>query len=172
MTAALVLAIMGIGIAGVLLAIKANLERRHDDPRETLIDAVDALLPQTQCAQCGYPGCRPYARAIADGAAIDLCPPGGQATIEDLGSLLGRETQTSLQEPVVSLARIRGAECIGCVKCIDVCPVDAIIGAPRRLHAVVERYCTGCELCIPACPVDCIDLIPTANEVDDHVAAH
>ena len=172
MTAALVLAAMGIGIAGLLLAIKAHLERRHADPRETLIDAIDALLPQTQCAQCGYPGCRPYARAIAEGAALDLCPPGGQTTIEDLGSLLGRDIPTSLEEPIASLARIRPSECIGCVKCIDVCPVDAIVGAPRRLHAVIGRYCTGCELCIPACPVDCIDLLPAANLTEAHVSAN
>lgn len=172
MTAALVLAALGVSIAVLLVAIQKNMERRHDDPKEALIDAIDALLPQTQCAQCGYPGCRPYARAIADGGAIDLCPPGGQATIEDLGALLGREVETSLEEPVVRLAAIRPGECIGCVKCIDVCPVDAIVGAPRRLHAVIERYCTGCELCIPACPVDCIDLLDATKGAERHVANH
>ena len=159
MIAAAILAVMGSVIAAGLLLIDAILKRRLDDPTEALIASIDALLPQTQCAQCGYPGCRPYARAIAAGAPIDLCPPGGQAAVEDLGALLGRASTQRLDEPVAQLARIRINECIGCVKCVDVCPVDAIVGAPQLLHAVIDEHCTGCELCIPACPVDCIDLV-------------
>ena len=159
-TAALaVMAGFGTTIALVLGLVDRLLKERHPNPEAKLIDAIDALLPQTQCAQCGYPGCRPYARAIADGAPIDQCPPGGPTTIAELGTLLGRRTKTTLADPSVAVARIRIEECIGCVKCIDVCPVDAIVGAPRRLHQVIDEYCTGCELCVPACPVDCIDLL-------------
>ena len=141
----------------LLMSAQARLKGDADD----LIDAIDALLPQTQCAQCGYPGCRPYAEAVAGGAAIDLCPPGGRATFEALQGLLGRSGGTAPPAPEPALARIREAECIGCFLCIRACPVDAIIGAPGFMHTVIEDECTGCELCLPACPVDCIDLVPT-----------
>ena len=154
-----VLVICGITLAlgWLLLSVQA---RFRDDGNE-LIDAIDALLPQTQCAQCGYPGCRPYAEAVAAGAAIDLCPPGGNATFEGLKALLGRSEGASPPPPEPVLARIREKDCIGCFLCIRACPVDAIIGAPGYMHAVIEEECTGCELCVPACPVDCIDLFAT-----------
>ena len=142
----------------LLLAVHARLP---DDDHE-IIDAIDGLLPQTQCAQCGYPGCRPYAEAVAAGAAIDLCPPGGSATFEGLKALLGRGEGASPPAPEPVLARIREEECIGCFLCVRACPVDAIIGAPGYLHTVIEQECTGCELCVPVCPVDCIDLTRTA----------
>ncbi|MFO7910392.1 MAG: electron transport complex subunit RsxB [Halomonas sp.] len=126
-----------------------------------LIDAVDALLPQTQCGKCGQPGCRPYAEAIAAGEAINRCPPGGQATVERLAELTGRPVlplEQPAQPPLV--AYIREAECIGCTKCIQACPVDAILGASKRMHTVINDECTGCELCVAPCPVDCIDLLP------------
>ncbi len=130
-----------------------------------LEDEIDALLPQTQCTRCGYPGCRPYAQALASGgAAHNRCPPGGQATIDALSRLLG--TQPLPLDPACGaegpdrVAVIDEARCIGCAKCLPPCPVDAIIGAPRLLHTVVSALCTGCELCIAPCPVDCIEMLP------------
>lgn len=126
-----------------------------------LIDAVDALLPQTQCGKCGHPGCRPYAEAIAAGEAINRCPPGGQATLERLAQLTDRPVVPLEQPAQLPLAAyIREAECIGCTKCIQACPVDAIMGASKRMHTVITDECTGCELCVAPCPVDCIDLVP------------
>jgi electron transport complex protein RnfB len=126
---------------------------------------IDALLPQTQCTRCGYPGCKPYAEAIAGGAAeINQCPPGGSATIAALAALLKR--------PVLALNPLNGVEsaprvawidetrCIGCARCLAPCPVDAIVGAPKYMHTVLGAHCTGCELCLPPCPVDCIELRP------------
>jgi electron transport complex protein RnfB len=126
---------------------------------------IDALLPQTQCEQCGFHGCRPYAEAIARGEAeINQCPPGGAAGIEQLAALLQRPTlplnSTHGIEKPRTLARIVEADCIGCTKCIQACPVDAIVGASKLMHTVIADDCTGCELCVPACPVDCIVLEP------------
>ena len=131
----------------------------------TLADQIDAVLPQTQCEQCGYHGCRPYAEAIARGEAeINLCPPGGTAGIEKLAALLQRpvlplDPAHGMEKPRM-LARIVEADCIGCTKCIQACPVDAIVGAAKLMHTVLADDCTGCELCVPACPVDCIVLEP------------
>jgi electron transport complex protein RnfB len=147
----------GLGAAAGLALSWAD--RRFKPDPDTLIDAIDTLLPQTQCAQCGYPGCRPYAAAIAQGEAIDLCPPGGPETAQALARLLGRAVTTpppSLQAPV---AVIDEARCIGCYLCIPACPVDAIIGAPQFMHTVIRDRCTGCGLCVAPCPVDCIDLV-------------
>jgi electron transport complex protein RnfB len=124
---------------------------------------IDALLPQTQCTRCGYGGCRPYAEAIASGAApINQCPPGGAATIRALAELLGRAAlplnPANGREAAPTVAWIDEARCIGCAKCLAPCPVDAIVGAPKYLHTVIAERCTGCELCIPPCPVDCIEL--------------
>jgi electron transport complex protein RnfB len=139
----------------------------------TLADRIDALLPQTQCEQCGYHGCRPYAEAIArDEAPINQCPPGGAAGIRKLAQLLGREVlplnpANGVEKPR-TLARIVEADCIGCTKCIQVCPVDAIVGAAKLMHTVLADDCTGCELCVPACPVDCIVLEPMPlRQVED-----
>ena len=135
------------------------------DPVTLLADRIDAVLPQTQCEQCGYHGCRPYAEAIArDEAPINRCPPGGAAGIEKLATLLDRpalplDPDCGIEHPRM-LARIVEADCIGCTKCIQACPVDAIIGASKLMHTVVADDCTGCELCVPACPVDCIVLEP------------
>ncbi|MDX5433095.1 MAG: RnfABCDGE type electron transport complex subunit B [Halomonas sp.] len=127
----------------------------------TLIDAIDALLPQTQCGKCGHPGCRPYAEAIAEGEPINRCPPGGEETIARLSELTG-EPSLPLEQPAQMplAAVIREAECIGCTKCIQACPVDAILGASKRMHTVIAAECTGCELCVAPCPVECIDLVP------------
>jgi electron transport complex protein RnfB len=131
----------------------------------SLVERLDRLLPQTQCGQCGYAGCRPYAEAMAAGEAdVDHCPPGGDAGARALAHALGvaprAYDRTRGQHKPPQAAVIVEADCIGCTKCIQACPVDAIIGAARHMHTVVEPLCTGCELCIPACPVDCIVLVP------------
>ncbi|MGK2915968.1 MAG: electron transport complex subunit RsxB [Porticoccaceae bacterium] len=129
---------------------------------------IDALLPQTQCGQCGYPGCRPYAEAIAAGDVINKCPPGGQPTITVLAQLLGLPSATldashGIEAEFRAVAIIREAECIGCTKCILACPVDAIVGASGYMHTVIASECTGCDLCVQPCPVDCIDMIPARS---------
>lgn len=133
----------------------------HAHDRLILIDAIDAALPQTQCGKCGQSGCRPYAEAVADGAPINRCPPGGEATLARLSALTGQAI-TALESPAQSplTAYIRESECIGCTKCIQACPVDAILGAAKQMHTVITDQCTGCELCVAPCPVDCIDLLP------------
>lgn len=128
-------------------------------------DALDALLPQTQCTQCGFAGCRPYAEALADGTApINRCPPGGRAGIERLAAALDRpvlplDPACGVEKPV-EVALIDESLCIGCTLCIQACPVDAIIGAGKRMHTVILDECTGCELCVAPCPVDCISMHP------------
>jgi electron transport complex protein RnfB len=137
----------------------------HPACGEALVLAIDALLPQTQCRQCGFEGCLPYARALAAGQAqVNRCPPGGPAGIADLARLLGREPlpldpSCGTHRPL-RLARIEEAQCIGCTLCIQACPVDAIVGAARAMHTVVADECTGCELCLAPCPVDCIRMEP------------
>jgi electron transport complex protein RnfB len=128
-------------------------------------EGIDALLPQTQCTRCGYAGCSPYAQAIVRGEAeINQCPPGGAATIAQLARALGREVlplnpSNGVEQPAL-VAQIDEARCIGCVKCLSPCPVDAIVGAKQLTHTVVSQLCTGCELCVAPCPVDCIVMIP------------
>jgi Na+-translocating ferredoxin:NAD+ oxidoreductase subunit B len=139
----------------------------------TLADRIDALLPQTQCEQCGYRGCRPYAEAIARGEVpINQCPPGGSVGIEKLATLLGYAplplNPANGVEKLRTLARIVEHDCIGCTKCIQACPVDAIVGANKLMHTVIADDCTGCERCVPACPVDCIVLEPMPlSQADD-----
>jgi len=134
-----------------------------------IVDQIDELLPQTQCGQCGHPGCRPYAQSIADGEAINKCPPGGQATIEALAGLLDLEVLEldgeHEENPIKTIAYIREDECIGCTKCIQACPVDAILGAAKQMHTVIADECTGCDLCVAPCPVDCIDMLPIAETI-------
>lgn len=132
---------------------------------QRLVDQIDALLPQTQCTRCGYQDCRAYAQAVADGwCEFNRCPPGGRSTIERLAALLGRrplplDPECGREEPR-SIAVVDEAWCIGCRLCIDACPVDAIVGAPKRMHTIIEDECTGCELCLAPCPVDCIRMLP------------
>ncbi|HEU4459904.1 MAG TPA: RnfABCDGE type electron transport complex subunit B [Methylibium sp.] len=131
---------------------------------EPLVAAIDAALPQTQCTRCGEPDCRRYAEAVAAGAPINRCPPGGAEGIARLAAITGREplpldARHGLEGPL-RLAVIDEARCIGCTLCIKACPVDCIVGAAKRMHTVIEAQCTGCELCLPACPVDCIVMLP------------
>ncbi len=132
-----------------------------------LTERLDRILPQTQCGQCGYAGCRPYAAAMAAGTAdIDRCPPGGDIGARSLAHVLGvafkpfDRARGKHKPPQVAV--VIEADCIGCTKCIQACPVDAIIGGSKHMHTVIEPLCTGCELCVPACPVDCIDLLALA----------
>ncbi len=133
-----------------------------------LVERIDRLLPQTQCGQCGFEGCRPYAEALARGAAgIDQCPPGGDAGARALARLLGvpaspYDRDRGEHKPGI-VAVIVEADCIGCTKCIQACPVDAIVGASKLMHTVIAPLCTGCELCVPPCPVDCIVMQPAGN---------
>ena len=137
----------------------------------TLVDQIDRLLPQTQCQQCGFAGCRPYAEAVArDEVPINQCPPGGAPTIRALAELLQRpELPLNPTHGEVHEARIAVIDedlCIGCTKCLPVCPVDAILGAAKLMHTVIGSLCTGCELCLPPCPVDCISLVPRETPWD------
>jgi electron transport complex protein RnfB len=135
---------------------------------KTLADRIEDLLPQTQCTKCGYTGCRPYAEAIANGeAGYNQCPPGGAQGVERLAKLLGK--------PVIPINPVNGVErprplavideniCIGCTLCMQACPVDAIVGAPKQMHTVVAELCTGCDLCVAPCPVDCIEMVPVTG---------
>lgn len=149
-----------LSLVGLLALARAE-RRREAGEVATLEAQVHALLPQTQCGHCGYAGCRPYAKAVVNGAPATLCAPGGQEGADLLARALGRPS-APLEAPTPSplVAVIREEECIGCTKCIQACPVDAILGAAQRMHSVVESWCTGCDLCVEPCPVDCIDLIP------------
>jgi electron transport complex protein RnfB len=144
--------------------IRLGLRLRNGSKRkQSIVDLINAELPQTQCGQCGFAGCLPYARAISQGEAINKCPPGGTTTIRSLSILLNE-----IDEPLdpahglpaqPKVAVIREDECIGCTKCIQACPVDAIVGAAKLMHTVIEGECTGCDLCVAPCPVDCIDMV-------------
>jgi len=163
LTALAALLIMG-AIFGAVLGFAAVKFKTEGNP---IADQINDLLPQTQCGQCGYPGCRPYSQAIADGEAINKCPPGGEATIAALADLLDVEAipldEEHGEEKTKTVAYIHEDQCIGCTKCIQACPVDAILGAAKLMHTVIISECTGCDLCVEPCPVDCIDMIPLAE---------
>ncbi|MDD6911018.1 electron transport complex subunit RsxB [Actinobacillus minor] len=128
---------------------------------EPIVDQIDALLPQSQCGQCGYPGCRPYAEAIANGDQITKCVPGGQPLVVKIADLMGVDVPAMEGEeaPETKVAFIHEDMCIGCTKCIQACPVDAIIGTNKAMHTVIADLCTGCELCVAPCPTNCIEMI-------------
>ena len=159
-----ILILVGLAIVfGLILGYASVKFKVEGDP---LVDQVDNLLPQTQCGQCSYAGCKPYAEAIANGEApINKCPPGGETTILALADLLDVEPMELDEEAGVELdipnvAVIIEKDCIGCTLCIQACPVDAIVGAAKLMHTVIEDECTGCDLCLPPCPVDCIEMVP------------
>ncbi len=154
---------LALGYASIRFKVEGN----------PIVEQIDALLPQTQCGQCTYAGCRVYAEAIANGEApINQCPPGGQATIIALADLLDTEvvelnTSHGQHLEVPHVAIIDEQTCIGCTLCIQACPVDAILGAARHMHTVITDECTGCKLCLPPCPVDCIDMVPEEQTIDN-----
>jgi electron transport complex protein RnfB len=156
-------------LLAALLSVLYFQARATDDTQQRLSERIEALLPQTQCGRCTYQGCKPYAQAIArDEADINQCPPGGERTVHALATLLGRTARPvgaefGVVRTVPVVAWIDEAACIGCAKCIQACPVDAIVGAAKFMHTVLSQHCTGCELCIPPCPVDCIELRPVTG---------
>ncbi len=163
LTAVLVLSLLALAF-GLLLGYAAVRFKVESDP---VVDMIDSLLPQSQCGQCGYPGCRPYAEAIARGEAdINLCVPGGERVMRALADLLGKEPKPVVEEHKGRMvAVIDEDKCIGCTLCIQACPVDAIIGAPKQMHTVIAEECTGCELCVPVCPVECIHMVPVKEDI-------
>ena len=167
LSAILALAALAV-VFGLILGFAAIRYKVEGDP---LVDKIDALLPQTQCGQCTYPGCRPYAEAIAKGEAdINQCPPGGETTIIALADLLGKDPKPLNpehgEEKGKRVAVIDEKICIGCTLCIQACPVDAILGAAKQMHTVIASECTGCDLCIPPCPVECIDMVQIQPTLD------
>jgi Na+-translocating ferredoxin:NAD+ oxidoreductase subunit B len=157
---------IGLALAlGAALGYAALKFKVEGDP---LIARIDAILPQTQCGQCGFPGCKPYATAIAEGRAdINQCPPGGDAGVRALADLMGMEykplnAENGIEKPK-AVAFIDEPVCIGCTLCIQACPVDAILGAAKHMHTIITSECTGCELCVAPCPVDCITMVPIAE---------
>jgi electron transport complex protein RnfB len=166
LVAPIVLIGLVLGAASLLLLAR----RRFGEDDRTLVAAVEAALPQTQCGQCGHPGCRPYAEALVGGAPLDQCPPGGHRTQQALSELLGRPIGTPLDNPEPQRAVIDETRCIGCFLCVDACPVDAIVGSHRWMHTVIEDRCTGCELCLPPCPMDCIELLPAMTTQAEVIA--
>ncbi|MFU7708823.1 electron transport complex subunit RsxB [Aeromonas veronii] len=166
--AILVLTLLALAF-GIILGFAAVKFHVEADP---IVDQLDALLPQTQCGQCGYPGCKPYAEALANGDQINKCVPGGEATMRKIADLMGVEPQPlggsdEAAVPVKKVAFIHEDQCIGCTKCIQACPVDAIVGATKAMHTVIANECTGCDLCVDPCPTDCIEMIPVPTTVDN-----
>lgn len=151
-------------IFGAMLGYSSIKLKVEADP---IVEQIDALLPQSQCGQCGYPGCKPYAEAVANGDDITKCVPGGQPLVVKLADLMGVDVpDTNGETPETMVAIIHEDMCIGCTKCIAACPVDAIIGTNKAMHTVIADLCTGCELCVAPCPTDCIEMIkvkPTAK---------
>jgi len=148
-----------LGFASVKLKVEA-------DP---IVEKIDAILPQSQCGQCGYPGCKPYAEAIANGDVITKCIPGGRPTVIKIAELLGVETPETdnlAEDPAPKVAFIDENMCIGCTKCIQACPVDAIIGSNKLMHTIIPDLCTGCELCVAPCPTSCISMIKVEKNID------
>ena len=162
----LIYAILSLTVMALIFgAILGYAAKRFKVEGNPIVDQINELLPQTQCGQCGHPGCKPYAEAIANQSdPINRCPPGGEATIKALADLLDVEVLPLDAEAGVDsirkIAYIREDECIGCTKCIQACPVDAILGAAKLMHTVIVDECTGCDLCVEPCPVDCIDMLP------------
>ena len=168
---AAILVLTGLAaIFGLILGYASVRFKIEGDP---IVDKIDSLLPQTQCGQCSYPGCRPYAEALATGEVpINKCPPGGETTMLALADLLDLDPMEMDEEAASApdtpeVAVIIEKDCIGCTLCLQACPVDAILGAAKQMHTVIESECTGCELCLPPCPVDCIVMEPLPVTTDN-----
>ncbi len=161
-----------VGLCTVFGALLGFASERFKTEGNSVVEQINAILPQTQCGQCGFPGCRPYAEAIAEGEAINRCPPGGDAGIQQLAALLDvepiplDEEHGEVQE-APAVAYIHEEECIGCTKCIQACPVDAILGAAKQMHTIIASECTGCDLCVDPCPVDCIEMIREETTIEN-----
>ncbi len=154
-------------ILGAILGFASVYFQVNENP---VVEQINAILPQTQCGQCTFPGCKPYATAIVNGEAdINQCPPGGEATIQALANLLGVDAKPlnpeNGAEERPTVAFIDEETCIGCTLCIQACPVDAILGAAKQMHTIIAAECTGCDLCLPPCPVDCIDMIEVKSDL-------
>jgi electron transport complex protein RnfB len=164
----LAIAIMALGalVLGAALGFASIKFKVEGNP---LVEKIEGILPQTQCGQCGFPGCKPYAEAIAKGEVdINLCPPGGMEGVQKLADLLGREVKDlEAEEKPKQVAIIDENTCIGCTLCIQACPVDAIVGAAKQMHTIIGPLCTGCELCLPPCPVECIRMEPVGENIDN-----
>ena len=164
----LAIAIMALGalVLGAALGFASIKFKVEGNP---LVEKIEGILPQTQCGQCGFPGCKPYAEAIAKGEVdINLCPPGGMEGVQKLADLLGREVKDlEAEEKPKQVAIIDENTCIGCTLCIQACPVDAIVGAAKQMHTIIAPLCTGCELCLPPCPVECIRMEPIGENIDN-----
>ncbi len=162
--ATLMLGALGIAL-GLMLGFAARIFAVEDD--NPLVKEIEAILPGSQCGQCGFPGCSGAANALAEGeAAINCCPPGGKALVEQLATLLGVSMDSVGEMPVPTVAAIREAECTGCTKCYRACPTDAVVGANGQIHVVLQNACTGCAKCAEACPENCIDMAPEGATLD------
>ena len=167
------IAVAAVTLLGLVFGlILGYASRRFAVEEDPIVDKIDDILPQSQCGQCGYPGCRPYAEAVGkQGEKINRCAPGGEAVMQKIATLLNVEQQPidgdeSEKTPVRMLAIIDEANCIGCTKCIQACPVDAIVGATRAMHTVMSDLCTGCNLCVDPCPTQCIEMRPVVTTTE------
>jgi len=153
-------------LVGIVLAVATRIFHVAGDPTA---ERIEALLPQTQCGQCRYPGCRPYAEAVAKGEAeVNRCVPGGEKVMRQIAEIMGVEPQAmEIEAPLPMVAMIREEECIGCTLCIKACPIDAIVGAPKQNHAVISSHCTGCQRCLEPCPVDCIEMLIKKERLEE-----
>lgn len=161
----ILLAIFIVGVIGLLFgALLGFASIKFKVEGDPIVEQIDSILPQTQCGQCGYPGCKPYAEAVANGEAINKCAPGGDDTIKKIADLMGVEPvamdEAHEADNTPKVAFVIEEDCIGCTKCIQACPVDAIIGTTKQMHTIIADECTGCDLCVAPCPVDCIEMRP------------
>lgn len=165
LSAIIVLSVLGFGLGG-LLGIAAKFFAVEDE--NPLVGQIEALLPGSQCGQCGQPGCGAAAEAMANGTAeINCCPPGGRSLVEALAGLMGIDVSTIGEAPEPRLAVINGSQCSGCTRCFKVCPTDAIVGANKQIHTVMSKACTGCEKCFEICPDNCIDMVTEQESINN-----